>query len=268
MSPGSARSRGGVSHLLPQCDRPRYRECRSARSAAKPTQGIIRLASPRRRGGHHHRRDDGAGPGDRDLAELPPASRARWRLARAARSARARDGRHHHARGLDTERRGATFRSSDDHLLLARSTRGWALLQEWHRATPLDPVAALGLRVPDEAATTHTAVFGARDGDVRAARAIDPEPSWQRRAAGRRRRARGGRHHQRTEALLLRLDRLATPAHRAPCRRTPSLQSNGHEPPATQRSERRARTAHNVLLLDTNATWLVLTRAALLHPWL
>lgn len=247
-------------------------EARSARSAAaKPTQGIIRLASRLADGVVTITvEDDGAGredAGDQDyLAEL------RRRLGRDGGSLvlRAVPGRGTAATItlVDSTLSVAvrTFRSSNDHLLLAVDT-SWALLQEWHRATPLDPVAALGLRVPDEVATTHTAVF--RRGDVTYELPVRSIPNLS--AATRICPTAADALVEvvvigEQEALLLRLDRLATPGAQStvPPNAIPT-RTTVTSPPATQRSERRARTAHNVLLLDTNATWLVLTRAALLH---
>jgi CheY-like chemotaxis protein/anti-sigma regulatory factor (Ser/Thr protein kinase) len=161
-----------------------------------------------------------------------------------------------------------TFRSSNDGLLLAVDT-SWSLLHGWHRALPLDPVAALGLRLPDESATTHTAVFKRDDITYEIPVRSTPMLSAATRicptsadavvevvAVGEQ------------EALLLRLDRLAAPGAQSTV--PPSLTATAtpveaFSPIATRRPERRVRTAHNVLLLDADPTWLVLTRAALLH---
>lgn len=247
-------------------------EPRPARIAAgKNPQGIIRVASRLADGVITITvEDDGAGRedgGNRDyLAEL------RRRLERNGGSV--------HVRAVAGRGTSATitlvdstlsvavrtFRSSNDHLLLAVDT-SWSMLQEWHRATPLDPVAALGLHLPDEAATTHTAVF--RRGDVTYELPVRSTPMLT-----------GATRICPTspdalvevvvigeqEALLLRLDRLAAPGAQStvPPNAIP-IGLTSSAPPSTRRPDRRARTAHNVLLLDTNPTWLVLTRAALLH---
>lgn len=248
-------------------------EHRSARTAAgKPPQGVIRMAS-RLAGGviTITIEDDGSGheeTGNRDyFAEL------RRRLERTGGSL--------HVRAVAGRGTSATitlvdstlsvavraFRSSVEHLLLAVDT-SWALLQEWHRATPLDPIAALGLRLHEEGATTNTAVF--KRGDMTYELPVRSTPMLT-----------GATRVCPTapdalvevvvigeqEALLLRLDRLAAPGAQSTV--PPNASAIGiapsETPPETRRSDRRPRTTHNVLLLDTNPTWLVLTRAALLH---